>query len=106
MADDLDDFWVHNVAVRPFLGEGAYGPVHGSAAPLLCWVDDKVRLVRNTAGVEVTSSSTLMAPVGTTVLAPRALVTLPSGREAEVITVTVHDSGSLDLLDHVEAALT
>lgn len=103
--DDLADFWVHTVTVVPFTGEGPYGAVHGPGVTVVGWCEDTVRVVRRPDGVEATSSTTLRAPAGTSIPA-RSLVTLPSGRVAEVLTVAVHDSAALGLPDHVEVALT
>lgn len=106
MSDELADFWVHTVAVRTYRGAGALGAIYDPPVDLLCFVDDKRRLVRSGQGAEVVSETTVIAPTGTTNLTPESVVTLPSGREATVITVAVRDSGDLDLPDHVEAALT
>lgn len=105
MADRFARWWVHTVQVSPFLGDGAYGPQYGPQTPLLCFVDDKRSLVRDSDGAEVVSSSRIMAPAGTTTLTPGTRVTLPSGREGTIISVAVHDSGTLNLPDHVEAAV-
>jgi hypothetical protein len=106
MIGDLDPFWVHTVTVTTLTGTGGMGDVYAAPAVLVCFVDDKVRLVRGPDAREVVSSSTVYAPAGTTSLTPGSLVDLPSGRRATIITTAVRDSGGLDLPDHVEAALT
>ena len=103
--DDFDSFWVHAVTVQAFTGTGGMGNTYAAPAPLLCFVDDKRKLVRSPSGAEVISETTIYAPAGT-VLPEGSLVTLPSGRVATVITTAARDSGVLDLPDHVEAALT
>lgn len=103
---DLDDFYVHTVTVRTLTGTGGMGNVYATPFPLACFVDDVVRLVRGPDAAEVVSSSTVYAPAGTTTLTPGSLVTLPSGREATVITSANRTSGALELPDHVEAACT
>lgn len=106
MTGPLEDFWVHTVTAQPLTGHGAYGPALGAPVTLTCWVDEAIRLVRDGDGAQVVSTATIHAPAGTTALTVGGKVTLPSGREATVLTVAVHDSGALDLPDHVEAAVT
>jgi hypothetical protein len=47
------------VSVRTYQGEGAYGPLFGPAVTTWCQLDAGRRLVRNRAGDEVVSESTL-----------------------------------------------
>jgi len=84
----------HTIAVKPYLGSGAYGDVWGTTETVKrTLVEDHVQLVRDTAGREVTSSTTVY-------LEPRplpagSLVTVWSGtwreREARVIAVASLD---------------
>lgn len=104
--DDLADFYVHTVTVQTLTGSGGMGDTYTDPAPLACFVDDKRRLVRSGSGEEVVSETTVYAPAGTTVLTAESLVTLPSGRVATVIALSILDSGTMDLPDHVEANLT
>jgi hypothetical protein len=71
------------------------------------FVDDQTHLVRNGVGEEVVSQSVIYMPIESASLFDSdSKVTLPSGREARVITVNANDSGSLPLPDHVEVHLT
>ncbi len=106
-AEDLDDFYVHDVTVRTLVGTGAYGDVHADPITVACFADDSRRLVRSADGQQVVSETTLYGPPARKLVwTPGSLVTLPSGRQATVITCAVRDSGDLDLPDHVAAALT
>lgn len=104
-ADDLADFWVHTVTVEALTGSGGMGDTYAAPASLICFVDDKRRLVRAASGEEIISESTLYAPAGTE-LPDQSRVTLPSGRVATVISTSIFDSAALDLPDHIVLALT
>lgn len=105
--DELSEFWVHEVTVKTVIGTGAYGPVYAAPVTVSCFATDKRRLVRNSEGKEIISETTLNGPTAhALVWTPGSLVTLPSGREATVITCSSHTSGDLDLPDHAEATLT
>lgn len=47
------------VTVETYVGEGAYGPVYAAAVAVPCNVEATRRLVRNAAGDEAVSESTL-----------------------------------------------
>lgn len=106
--DDLDCFWVHEVQVSKYLGtSGRGGDVWADPVPVQCWVEDVIKLVRDTNGAEVVSSATLAtALTAADPFAPNSKVQLPSGRVARVLTVSRGDSGSMELPDHIEVALT
>ena len=86
------------VAVETYSGEGAYGPIFEASVTVKVNVDQTRRLVRNTAGDEVVSESTLAvhpAPRDETtralldamaLFAPESAVTI-AGRAAKVIGV-------------------
>ncbi|HJQ00083.1 MAG TPA: hypothetical protein VJ851_00655 [Jatrophihabitans sp.] len=105
---DLDCFWVHEVQVSPYLGtSGRAGDLWDTAVPVMCWVEDAVKLVRDSNGAEVVSTATLAADLADAApFTVNAKVLLPSGREARVLTVGRGDSGALGLPDHIEVALT
>lgn len=102
-------FWfVHSVTVDTYLGTKNSVASWDTDNTVSCWVEETTDLVRDANGTEVVSSAKVFAP-----LAERARfvvgskVTLPSGREARVLALSVFDSGSLDLgLDHIEVAVT
>jgi len=103
----LEGFWVHTVTVKARNGSTGLGPTYTDPATVACFVEDKRRLVRDADGAQVVSETTLYAPTGAAdTLTVGALVTLPSGRIATIITTATLTSGELDLPDHVEAALT
>lgn len=111
---ELDDFRVHAVTVRTFLGAGGMGSAYAAPVTLSpatgegVLVDEKRRLVRAPDATQVISEATVLDPdTGHADLwAPDSQVTLPSGRVATVITVAARTSGDLDLPDHIEVALT
>ena len=49
----------HEVTFTPRLGSGPYGPVWGDPVTVRCHLDEQTRLVRDTGGGEVTSTSTV-----------------------------------------------
>lgn len=101
-------WWVHQDTAKPYQGTGAYGPVYGDPVPVECWIEDVVKLVNDSKGQEVVSTTTVMGPLDKAdTHVPNSEITLPSGRVAHVISLARHDSGSLDLeIDHFEAYLT
>ncbi|MFF2621298.1 hypothetical protein [Oerskovia jenensis] len=103
---ELAEFFVHEVVLAPIVGSGGYGDVHGPPVPVRCLVDGRTQLVRDRAGAEVVSSTSVFAGPEAPDGPPGSLVTLPSGRIATVITQARRTSGPLGLPDHVEWALT
>jgi hypothetical protein len=73
------------VAVEPYTGEGAHGPVYGPAAQVGCWIIDKTELVRNRDGREVVSRSRFLCRPGEIV--PEESRVTCSGRVTRVIAV-------------------
>lgn len=94
-----------NVIVEPFEGQGPFGPSYGPPVTLRALVDQRRRLVRSGTGSEVLSETTLRVQLGATA-PPGSRVTLPGGRQAQVITTTAHDGGRLPVPSHLEIALT
>lgn len=94
----------HKVTVEPYLGQSAAGPRYGPAVTVRCFVDDTRRLVRDAAGVQVVSESTVYCQLGVTA-PPKSRVNV-FGREAFVITAKRRDGGGLPTPDHLELALT
>ncbi|MFF7452099.1 MULTISPECIES: hypothetical protein [unclassified Streptomyces] len=94
----------HLVTVEPLLGNSATGPRYGPPVQVRCFVEEKTRMVRNPAGEEVTSSSTLYARPDT-VCPAKSRVTLPSGRKTTVIEAVRQDGGGLPTPDHLEVRL-
>ncbi|MFF9199961.1 hypothetical protein ACF09L_32620 [Streptomyces sp. NPDC014779] len=94
----------HQVSIEPYLGDSSKGPAYGPAAPVQCFLDAQVRMVRSPAGEQVTSSSTVYADPGTDA-PPSSRVTLPDGQVTTVIWAKHRDGGGLPTPDHVEIAL-
>lgn len=106
MADELAAFWVHTVNVTPLLGTGSYGDIEGTEQPVVGFLDEKTRLVRNGAGEETVSQSTFYTDADRyDTFPPGSTVTLPGDRETTVIGRSRHDGGPLDLPDHLEVQL-
>ncbi|NKR32276.1 hypothetical protein GS538_20600 [Rhodococcus hoagii] len=104
--DRLARWWRHEVIVKRLKGEGAYGPVWDAPAPVMAAIDDKARMVRNTDGIEVVSSTTVAMPATTAYIPVGSLLTLPAqygGREAKAIATTVADGGTD--ADHLQVNL-
>ncbi|GAA3144941.1 hypothetical protein Ppa06_58230 [Planomonospora parontospora subsp. parontospora] len=94
----------HTATIRPFLGDGAYGPVFGEEVTERCLADDERRLVRDADGTEVVSDLTLYMRPGV-VCPPGSEVTV-NGRTTTVIVSHARDGGGLPTPDHVEVACT
>lgn len=95
----------HTVIIEAYEGSSAVGPVYGAPAEVSSFVDEKRRKVRDSAGEEVISECTVFCDLGV-VAPPKSRVTLPSGRQAWVITESRFDGGGLPVPDHLELALT
>ena len=96
--DLLDIFGQHEITVTPPEGEGAWGPIPGTPVPLPgVWVMEKVTLVRNKAGDQVTSTAQIAVPLDTEIDPDGTTIKLPSGRETRVISVATANPGALPL---------
>jgi len=51
----------HKVYVEPFIGTNAVGEVYGTRAEVRCHFAEKIKMVRNAQGEEVSSSSSYIA---------------------------------------------
>lgn len=113
MDDDISDFFVHTATIETFAGptgngEDTYGPpftldpTSGNG----CLVEGARKVVLNKDGEEEISETQVYAP------ASNAGRFLPDSRftyngvPSRVITVALHDSGGLDLPDHIAVSLT
>lgn len=95
----------HVVTVEPYLGRGAHGPIYGPPVATPAFVDESRRLVRDATGEQAVSEARVFAP-RETVCPTGSRVTLPSGRIAYALAVSVRDGGGLPTPDHLEIALT
>lgn len=94
----------HDVSIEPFLGTSAYGPRYGDPATVTGFLDARTRMVRDTAGTQVTSTSTVLCPLDT-VAPAQSRVTLPDGRVTTVIAALRRDGGKLPVPSHLELQL-
>ncbi|MFI1371346.1 hypothetical protein ACH4UY_04950 [Streptomyces longwoodensis] len=94
----------HQITVEEYLGDSSKGPRYGPPVTVRCFVDEQTRGVRNPAGEQVTSTSTVFADPGTAA-PPFSRVTLPSERVTKVIQTLTRDGGGLPTPDHVEIHL-
>ena len=105
VADDLSMFWIHSASVETYAGDGAYGPTYSAPATTRCFLDDSIKLVRNNAGLEVVSSTTVFAPASSAAMfLPESRVTA-NGKVSKVITVNAMDGDALGLPSHVQVSL-
>lgn len=104
-------WFVHTITVETFTGTTGYGvdvfdaPVE-LAPPNGCWVDGSRKLVRNSAGEQVVSETTIATFNSNAALfTPDSKVTI-NGVISRVIKANAGDSGSLNLpTDHLEVNL-
>jgi hypothetical protein len=77
-----------SVSVETYAGDGAYGPTYAAAVTVPCNVEATRRLVRNAAGDEVVSESTLFVhPDDVASFVPESLLTFET-RTSRVLAVS------------------
>lgn len=111
MADSIEDFYVHTVTVETYQGSGAYGDVY--APPLShspdtgtgVFIESKRRLVRDKAGQEVVSETTLYMRPSQSGLYPPDTRVEARGVKSYVISRAVLDAPGLGLPDHAVITL-
>lgn len=103
----LPGLWLrHTVTVEPYQGDSANGPVYGTAVSVRCFLEEKRRMARGKDGEEVVSATTFYCRLDAIADAPpQSRVTLPDGRQTEVVTRARHDGGGLPTPDHWEVSL-
>ncbi|MCC5580587.1 hypothetical protein IMZ11_33715 [Microtetraspora sp. AC03309] len=99
------DMLPHQVQVEPYQGAGPAGPLYGGTVTYPGYVEDKRQLVRSATGDEVISETTVYLNPGA-VIPTESRVTLPSGRQATVITVATREGPTDSGMDHLEVTLT
>lgn len=96
MADDITEFFVHQVTVETMTGVGAAGDLYSGPQTVDGYLDSKIQLVRALDGEQAVSQSTFYCSVPDAAkFAPDSTVTLPDGRTAQVITVNSLEVGGL-----------
>lgn len=111
--DPLARHWRHPLIIQRYEGTGAFGDVWGQTEMIRGAIDSRTRMVRNSDGAEVVSSTTVALPLavaGTPVawIPPGSLATLPTshgGRTTRVVDTQVGDGGGLPTPDHINLAL-
>jgi hypothetical protein len=96
----------HLISVQPYLGAGPSGAVYGEAFTRRAYVEDKRQLVRDAAGDEVISETTVYTNPGPQEIPPKSKVTVPSGRTSLVITANRREGAMHGHRDHLEVTLT
>ncbi|MGH3704201.1 MAG: hypothetical protein ACRDT9_06185 [Agromyces sp.] len=110
-ASELDEFYVHTLTVETFEGTNGYGEDVFSAPAVLappdgCFIEPKRRLVRSSTGEQVVSETTVYTyPGNAAKFTPGSRVTI-GGAVSRVLTVSLLESGDLDLPDHCVINLT
>lgn len=101
---DLPAFLLrHSVVIEPFEGEGPFGPEYGDQVTEQAFVDDKRRLVRDAAGAEVVSETTVYMRLAAD--CPTGSRVTVNGRTTYAISASRRDGGGLPTPDHLEVAL-
>lgn len=106
MADELADFWVHEVTVTPLTGTGAYGPVYGAPVLVTGFLEEARKLVRDQAGAEVVSEASFRCALAHADALPPGSRVDVGDRQATVIARARHTAPGLDLPEHLEVALS
>ena len=105
-ADDLDEFWVHTIAVETYLGEGGSGTLYADPVDVPCFIDGGVKVIRTATGEQLVTNAPVYAPLEhAATLTAESRVSI-RGATARILAATVYDSGGLDLPDHVQITLT
>ncbi len=94
----------HTVTVRTKTGTTGTGTKYADPVTVQCFVDDKARLVRDSTGAQVVSSSTVYTSDTRNLWAPGSTVVV-NGRPTTVLQVAVHDDAGLGGWHHTEIAL-
>lgn len=108
MTDNLAGFWVHDVTVKRYVADAAYGPGYDTPQTLTGFVDDGQQLIVGPDGEQITSTARVFLPAATAAIPLESKVTLPvafGGRESRVVAVARRDGGGMPLPEHLEVAL-
>jgi uncharacterized OB-fold protein len=95
----------HTVSVRTKTGSTGTGTKYAAATTVTCRADDQIRLVRNSDGQQVVSSTTIYTSDSRNLWTPGSLVTV-NGHETTAISVARHDDADAGAWQHTEIALT
>jgi hypothetical protein len=105
MFDAAADFAQTPVSVQTRTGSGSKGAIYAPAVARSCYINDGRKLVRDSAGNEVISETTLFDDPSALALYPAGSFVTVNGRTAVVITAKLQVIGQADV-DHLEVVLT
>lgn len=98
--------FTHTVSVQTYEGGDDTGDMFASPVDKACFISDARRLVRDSSGLEVVSSTTLYGPLGDIdAYTPGSKVTV-NGRTARVIGVDRRNSAGPPSAYHCQISLT
>ena len=100
MADLPLEFQPHTITVNTRQGTTGAGPTYAAARDARCFIDRKIRLVRNQLGDEVVSSTTLITSTAVDWFTPGSTTD-----QGTVITAARFEDGDLGGWCHTEVAL-
>lgn len=95
---------MHPITVEAYLGDAGRGPLYGPPVPVLCYLEQKTKVVRGPDGREVTSSTRVFCNRGPT-FTTESRVTLADGRQPKVLQVADLNTRGLVPVDHLEISL-
>ena len=102
---ELDEFYIHTVAVETYEGSGAAGDVYALPQYVTGFLEGQVKLIRDATGQQVVASSRFFTDTEYAgIFTPDSRVTI-DGRVSYVISQNRNDSGALHLPDHAEIYL-
>lgn len=99
-------WWVHTGTIETYSEAGSWGPGYATPVDVACWVEGETKLVTDSKGNEVVSSTVVRGPLADKDrFTPGSKFTY-AGQTHKVASVAWFDSGTLDIgLDHYEARL-
>lgn len=101
------DWFTMTITVEPFTGayDGYGNPIHGGPIQMMCFIEDKVRIVRDVTGQERVSNSTLYVAGGP--IDTRDRITLPASYKGPLSPPIISCSNVNDRtgFDHAEVFL-
>jgi len=99
-------FYQQTVSVEPFTGAGSNGDTFATAQNVVGFYDGARKLVRDSDGEQVVSSSTFYTePENAAAFTVNSRVTYKTA-VSRVLGIEYHESGSLGLPDHIAVSLT
>lgn len=98
-----DYLLTHEVQVEPYLGTAGHGPSYGPPVTWPAFVDATHKVVRTSAGEEVTATATVYLQADAAV-GDEDRVTV-AGRPARVVSIARRDGRGLPTPDHLEVAV-